>query len=196
MSEIKLYNVSDEYINYLREDFPFVYSNKEESRRHKRKYLGVVIKLSGFLYYIPMSSPKDADYKIVNGKKMIRKSIIPIIRIVEELQGGRKALRGTLRISNMIPVPASELELYDLENESDGNYKSLIEKELIYIRKNKKKIWDYANILYKQKLNGNERESGRQIGYLKAVLDFRKLEEKCLEYTRCQRRSVTSGRQP
>ncbi|MCI8645398.1 MAG: hypothetical protein HFE76_01095 [Firmicutes bacterium] len=38
MSEIKLYNVSDEYINYLRKDFPFVYSNKEESHSHKRKY--------------------------------------------------------------------------------------------------------------------------------------------------------------
>lgn len=47
---------------------------------------------------------------------MIRKSIIPIIRIVVKNAAGKKELKGTLRISHMIPVPASELELYDLDN--------------------------------------------------------------------------------
>ena len=47
---MQLYNVSDEYINYLREKFPRVYSNKENSRVHTRKYLGTVIEMEAYKY--------------------------------------------------------------------------------------------------------------------------------------------------
>ena len=38
----------------------------------------------------------------------------------------KEELKGTLRISHMIPVPKSELILYDLENEKDNTYKDLV----------------------------------------------------------------------
>lgn len=61
-------------------------------------------------YYIPMSSPKKSDYK----DNQIRKSIVPIVRIVSnEEVDNVPVLKGTLRISNMIPVPDSELILYE-----------------------------------------------------------------------------------
>ena len=44
----------------------------------------------------------------------------------------------------MIPVPVSELELYDYENEEDLTYKDLIHDEIIFIRKNKDKIMKNA----------------------------------------------------
>lgn len=126
MKEFKLYSISDEYVEWLREDFPNVYSNKVNARTHTRKYLGVVLHIDRYNYYIPMSSPKNSDYQIAGKDKVIRKSIIPIIRIVVKNAAGKKELKGTLRISHMIPVPASELELYDLENEEDSNYKDLV----------------------------------------------------------------------
>ena len=52
---MRLYSVSDKYINYLRNSYPRIYSNKEDSRVHTRKYLGAVIELSGYKYYIPLS---------------------------------------------------------------------------------------------------------------------------------------------
>ncbi len=58
MEELKLYSVSDKYISYLRAEIPNVYSNKIDIRTHSRKYIGVVIKIDKFKYYIPMSSPK------------------------------------------------------------------------------------------------------------------------------------------
>ena len=73
-----------------------------------------------------MSSPKDSDYQIAGANKVIKKSIIPIIRIVVKNISGEKELKGTLRISQMIPVPDSELELYDLENEADSAYKDFV----------------------------------------------------------------------
>ena len=56
----------------------------------------------------------------------------------------------------MIPVPASELELYDYENEEDLTYKDLIHDEIIFIRKNKDKIMKNAQVMYKQKMNQDE----------------------------------------
>ena len=45
MEEFKLYSVSDDYVEWLRKDFPNVYSNKINSRTHTRKYLGVVLQI-------------------------------------------------------------------------------------------------------------------------------------------------------
>lgn len=105
-------------MEWLRKDFPNVYSNKIDARTHTRKYLGVVLQIGKYSYYIPMSSPKDSDYQVAGANKVIKKSIVPIVRIVVKNASGVKELKGTLRISHMIPVPASELVLYDLENES------------------------------------------------------------------------------
>ena len=73
-----------------------------------------MLHIDRYNYYIPMSSPKNSDYQIAGKDKVIRKSIVPIIRIVVKNAAGKKELEGTLRISHMIPVPASELELYDM----------------------------------------------------------------------------------
>lgn len=174
MRELKLYAVSDRYIDYLRTYFPEVYSNKINARIHTRKYLGVVIEIGNFNYYVPMSSPKPTDYQLAGEQKVIKKSIVPIIRIVVKNNNGEKELKGTLRISHMIPVPDSELELYDLENEKDSTYKELVQNEMIFIRKNQEKIVGNANLLYKQKVEGNT-----SVGYVRSALDFKELEELC-----------------
>ena len=45
---MQLYSVADEYINFLRKKFLRVYSNKESTRLHTRKYLGVVIEIEAY----------------------------------------------------------------------------------------------------------------------------------------------------
>lgn len=174
MENFKLYSVSDKYVEWLRKYLPNVYSNKIESRIHTRKYLGVVLKIGKYSYYIPLSSPKTSDYQIAGENKVIKKSIVPIIRIVVKNASGEKELKGTLRISHMIPVPSSELLLYDLDNESDDAYKDLVKNEMIFIRKNREKIEANANLLYKQKLANDT-----TAGYVKSALDYRALEILC-----------------
>ena len=170
---MRLYSITDKYINYLRKFDNRVYDNKEDKWKVMRKYLGIVLKINQLNYYITMSSPKKSDYK----NNEIRKSIVPIIRIVspEEIDD-IPVLKGTLRISNMIPVPDSELILYEPKNEKNKNYKILVEKELEFIDKNENIIKKYANILYKQKVNNYN------VSYIKSVVDFKLLEEKCIEY--------------
>ena len=177
MERLKLYSVSDAYIEYLRKKYPNVYSNKMDKRIHTRKYLGVIICVDEYKYYIPLSSPKETDYQIAGTEKVIKKSIVPIVRIVVKNSKGEKELKGTLRISHMVPVPESELELYDLENEQDEAYKDLVQKEIVFIRKNREKIIANANLLYKQKT-----ENDVTAGYVKSALEYKMLERMCDEY--------------
>ena len=164
--KLNLYSVSDKYIKYLIQFDNRIYDNKEDSRTYKRKYVGVVLTINDFNYYVPMSSPKKSDY-IDYEKKIIRNDTKTIIRIHE---GGR--LYGTLRISNMIPVPITELEPYIITDEKDLKYRQVILGELRYINSNTEKIVKYAKIVYNQKIKNID------IGYIKNTIDFKVLEEK------------------
>ena len=109
--------------------------------KHTRKYLGVVLTINDYRYYAPLSSPKNSDYFVdENGKKIIRKSIIPIIRMVESDITGKKTLLGTIKLSNMIPVPQGQLVLYNPDLEEDSHYKDLVEKEIRYINRHTPEI--------------------------------------------------------
>ena len=170
---MQLYSVSDEYINYLRKKFPRVYSNKENTRIHTRKYLGAVIEIDTHKYYIPLSSPKDKhDYLMIDGKKTIRNDSLVAMRIVSGT-GDNKQLKGTLQIGTMIPVPDDAIELYDVQNEKQQSYKDLVNEEIIYIRKHEKSIIKNAKVLY------SKRKSGQKNRVVESCLDFMALEAEC-----------------
>ena len=101
MEELKVYSVSDRYIEYLRKYEPDVYSNKLDNRIHTRKYIGVVIELAGYKYYIPMSSPKETDYQVAGDGKVIKKSIVPIVRIVVKKQRRCKRISSRRKLLSM-----------------------------------------------------------------------------------------------
>ena len=170
--KLNLYSVSDKYIKYLRQFDDRIYDNKDENRIHERKYVGLVLTVNEFNYYIPMSSPKKSDY-IDFEKKIIRNDTKTIIRIHD---GER--LYGTLRISNMIPVPITELEPYIVANENDSKYKEVILGELRYINNNSEKIVKYAKIVYNQKVKNID------VGYIKNTVEFKLLEEKLKEWNK------------
>lgn len=170
---MKLYSVSSEYINYLRESFPRVYSNKDKISVHTRKYLGVVLEINTYKYYIPLSSPKPKhDYIIINDNKIVRKDSLIVMRIVSGI-GENKILKGTLQIGTMIPVPETEISLYNIKQENDLKYKELITEEIAYIRKNEHRIIKNANVLY------SKRKSNDKSKIVQNCLDFLALEEAC-----------------
>ena len=154
--KLNLYSVSDKYIKYLRQFDERIYDNKEDIRTQTRKYLGIVLTVNDFNYYIPMSSPKKSDY----------------------IEYDSDRLYGTLRISNMIPVPITELEPYVISNERNKKYKEVILGELRYINNNSEKIMKNAEIVYKQKLKNEE------IGYIKNTVNFKLLEEKLKKWNK------------
>lgn len=164
-----LYEITDDYIKYLQQFDKRVLSN--HFVKHNRKYLGLGIELSGHMYYIPLSSPDSMDFDS-NGNP--RRTIIPIYRIY----GNNGRLLGKLLLNNMIPVPMSELTKYDITKEQDFKYKKLILSEIRALSKNGviDRIIKNAQLLYKQK------QSGMNIGYLAATVDFANLEKEKIKY--------------
>lgn len=179
--DIKLYTIDTSYIDFLRRDpkLQNVFDNKDDSGTFVRKYLGIVLHIGRYQYYVPLSSPKNSDYFFSGRVKTIRNSIIPIVRIVSENKNGLPELKGTLKFSNMIPVPNSALTYYDISKESDKDYKILVEKEYEFIKKNRGLILRNASVLYNQKTKEAELfpEGTKKPGYLGSVIDFKYAEQ-------------------
>ena len=167
---MRLYSVTDGYIDYLHSEHKHVYSNKEDSRLNSRKYIGIVMEIGNYKYFVPLSSPKESDYEQINGERQIRKDSFLILRIVSSGERKNAQLKGTIRIANMIPVPDSELLLYDVDHEIDRKYKDLVQEELEYIRKNKDKIQKRAKTIYNKKKCGNAEK------IMQFCLDYQDLE--------------------
>ena len=52
MDNLKLYEISEKYIAFLRHADNNVFSAKEKERNHTRKYLGIVYTINNYNYYI------------------------------------------------------------------------------------------------------------------------------------------------
>ncbi len=187
MSKLRIYSISDEYIDYLRRDRQLsqVSDPKEFERSHTRKYLGVVIQSQNYKYYIPFSSPKKSDYILLpDGTSKIRNSILPIIRMItHDTKSGEVELKGTLKICDMIPVPDSELIPYFIEKETDIHYKDIIQKEYAFINSNRSMIIKNAQQLYIQKTCRDELFADKAAPkYLDSTIDFLYAEQKCKEF--------------
>ena len=170
--KMKLYEVDDEYIDYLKNFDSKVLNHSGERYNHIRKYTGILLTINDCDYIAPLSSPNPkTDYD----KGVIRKSIIPIIRIIK--LGKKAKLLGTIKLTNMIPIyDSTVLNYYDVNNETDINYKNLVLDELRFIYANKNKIFHNAIKLYQQKINN------MSMGYIKNTVDFQLLEEKAKLY--------------
>ena len=162
MQKLKLYFISEDYIDYLRQFDYRVFKNKNK----KRPYIGVVYEYNEFKYFAPLASPKP-KHKLISSKAW------DIFKIKEgEL--------GVINLNNMIPTPAQCLKPA-LSTITDPKYKTLLENQISFlnIKANKEELLYRVNrfqIFYKE-------------GYLsKKVLertcDFKLLEEKCLAYNK------------
>ena len=178
-----IYTINTNYINYLKKTNPQVQDNEKENG-NIRPYVGILFSINTFNYFVPLSSPKDSDYLLINNEKVIRKSIVPIHRIIiksiSEKDG--QAIEeinflGKLLFSKMIPVPSSELELINIDSWPNEKHKNIFINQLRYLRKNEIKLKkQHAALIYKQKT------TNQNIKYLEFTLDFKLLEIMSLEY--------------
>lgn len=163
---MKLYEISDEYTNYMEQYFrSTMLENKEEIRIHTRKYVGVVIEINNFKYFAPLSSPKDSDY--IDGR--IRNSSSIVLRMIKNYSTN-PILLGTIKLNNMILVPDSEISLYDYNNETDHRYKILIQDEFNWINHNIARIRRTAQSLYISKMNENYSRNERNSRYFDSIM--------------------------
>lgn len=180
--ELQFYTIDTDYVDYLQDTCGIqnVLDNKE-TELHKRPYIGIVLQINDYKYYVPLSSPKNSDYVYVNGRRAIRRDIIPIIRIIVENENGELELKGKLKFSSMIPVPDNVITYYDISQETNEDYRILLEKEYEFIKSHQDMIKRNARVLYNQKTKEDilysEENASKKPGYLSATIDFKYAEQ-------------------
>jgi hypothetical protein len=158
--KLKFYEVDSEYIRYLRENGDNKIPNVNYDK-HKKFFCGIVLTINNFNYFAPVSS--------FNKKMHTVFLIMDKDRKTKEL----KAI-SSLRFSFMFPCPIEFLSQKDFSKE-DEKYQILLRKELHYCNINRERIKKKAERVYYLGINENTRKKFN-------ICDFKKLEEKCLEY--------------
>lgn len=167
-------SIDDEYIDNLVEKFPHVYFSKKDCRTHARKYIGVVLTIGKFNYYVPFSSPKARDY---TSDGLVRSDDNFNARMTESDGNGGKKLLGSLRFNNMIPVPMLYIEGYSIEDEEDADYANVVAGEFKWINKNQEYIKTKAQKIYDFKLNEPAFKNETNQKRYDAVLPFKEIEQ-------------------
>ena len=164
LEELLFYTIDKDYIKYLSEFENHVSYNKSEIG-HSRPYLGIVLRIEEYEYFVPMYSYKEHYAKYKNN---------PSFFFILNRKNEPLAI---IKFSAMIPVLKNDnvVKLLKYE-EQDKKYKDLISAEYRYINSNKEEIYKRAQKMYvaitKHKNN-----------FLKEIAcNFKLLEEKCLEY--------------
>lgn len=158
--KLKFYEVDGEYIKYLKENGDEKIPNINYEK-HKKFFCGIVLTINNFNYFAPVSSyhKKAHTVFLIMDKNRKSQELEPI---------------SSLRFSFMFPCPIEYLNQKDFSKE-DEKYQILLRKELHYCNVNREKIKKIAREVYKLGLREGSRSKFN-------ICDFKKLEEKCLEY--------------
>lgn len=157
METLKLYRVSDKYIRFMKGTDSRVQDNKDR----RRPYVGVVLYVGGFRYFVPMESPKPNHSNIKPGRHIIK------------LDNGKLGLLG---FNNMIPVHDEALISFDIDSESDLKYADVLRRQVSAINRIKADICDHASKTYYDVVN-------KKNSFLLGICcDFKKLENACKRY--------------
>ena len=157
MENIKFYEISETYIDYLSPHAPHLFHNSKKEQVNTRKYLGIVLRVYDMDYFAPLSSFKAKHEKMKEG--------------MDFLKVGRYAV---INLNNMFPVPVSECKYVDFSMVNNKIYKDLLMAEYRIIKQMQEKIRKRAEQLYHHK-----RINGNSTPLAKRCYDFDKLERLC-----------------
>lgn len=96
MENIKLYEVSEKYVNHILPYASHLFKNKQKGQQNTRKYIGVILNINGVEYFAPLSSFKDKHKKMIETLDFIKIKNCAVINI-----------------NNMFPVPTKYYSYVD-----------------------------------------------------------------------------------
>lgn len=157
MEKLRFYHIREGYVAFLHKADSRVQYNKGEHR----PYVGIVMTIGEYEYYVPLESPKPNHANIKSGGPVLK------------LDGGKLGIMG---FNNMLPVKRYQLIEFDISAVSDEKYRTLLLKQLAFIEKNKQVIYNRAEATYRKATDG------KNPFYRKVCCNFKKLESICDKY--------------
>lgn len=171
---MKLYEINEEYTNYL-----ISFDSTVMYKKDSRKYVGVVLKIGDYKYFAPLTSPKTKHKKMSNSLKVM-------------LIYSKGQHIGTISISNMIPVldysvvTSVNIKTLIISNDIDiRKYGMLLSRQIKEINKQnfEKELLRKAHAMYQNQIKN----------YNQNITNFRLLEEKIKEYKLSQKIGSPQG---
>ena len=162
MNNLKLYRIDVEYVKYLyKYDNRVQYNpNRENEYTQKMPYLGIVLQVNEFNYFVPLEHPRPSHSNIKNNVYIFK------------IHNGKY---GILGFNNMIPVKDKELIKFNI-NEEKQSYKQILVSQYHFCNKHIAEIEFKAKSTYERSQNNS---------FLKKVCcNFKLLEEKCAKYNK------------
>lgn len=160
---MKICKIKEDYIEYLRTKEPKVLKNKDE----KRPYVGIVLKITGFTYFVPLSSPKDKHKNMKNMKDF------------HKISGGKY---GVINFNKVIPVPQECIIDFKFENEEDEQYKTLLQNQYKCIKDMTSIILAKSNAVYKIFHTKDNELTPADLRIKRRCCNFDLLEQMCNTY--------------
>ena len=160
LNNLRLYKIDINYIKYLYSFDNRVQYNpdREDVYSAKRPYLGVVLKIDKYDYFVPLEHPRQSHQTMKNNI------------FIFKIHNGKY---GILGFNNMIPVKKEQLIEFDI-NKENARYKQILISQYHFCNKHSKEIEEKANETYNRSIKNH---------FMKKICcDFRLLEKKSEEY--------------
>lgn len=160
MNKLKLYRVDINYIKYLYSfDNRIQYNpNREDEYTEKRPYLGIVLEVDNFNYFVPLEHPRASHQNMKNNVYIFK------------IHNGKY---GILGFNNMIPINKENLVEFDINKEKDS-YKQILISQYRFCNKHIDEIQNKAKETYEKSL--------KNAFFKKVCCNFKLLEQKSKEY--------------
>ena len=155
-----LYNIDIDYLRYLHSID--TETHFEEDKNYERKpFVGIIIFVNGYNYFIPLTSGKPKHLNWDN----VSKTHYLIYEVVEEIEletndiykpmgdGKFKKILAALDIKKMVPVPDGLYHRIDINHMDDVKYKTLLVKETLFCRRIQDAVLNKASKLYQLQIN-------------------------------------------
>lgn len=162
---LSFFRVDSVYCDFLRA----VDSRVPYTMNHKstRPFIGIVLSVNGFQYYVPLTSPKP--------KHLGMRNTIDFLKI-------NNGVLGAINFNNMIPVIPEclspvYLNIMPGDSQSDAAYKRLLGNQLTWCNSHKTQIEKQARNLYSMIVNNKAPKS-----LVKRCCDFSKIEIRSKQY--------------
>ena len=177
------YHVDTTYLKYLHDEIDSEVYYSEEKDYGNKPFLGVLLVIDSYHYFIPLTSrkPKHAKWKNVGAShyliyEVIDKQEIRRGDVVKPSGKNEQFLKifAALDIKKMIPVPKELAIRVDFKQVTDKRYGDLMEKEYRFCQSVQDGILSRASQIYKE-----QKETGI---VHKMYCDFSQLEIACDRY--------------
>lgn len=177
-----LYNIDTDYLKYLHSVDSEVQFTPEKNYDQK-PFLGIVVAIDTYTYFIPLTSvkPKHAKwrnvgpahyliYEQVKKTELRKRDIFKPISDTDALK-----IFAALDLKKMIPVPDGRYSSIDFSSLEDEKYADLLEKEYRFCKKIQSGILSKVTQIYRE-----QKETGK---VFPLYCNFTKLESACTQYS-------------